>query len=289
VPFTHEFGQILLLVVDEFKQACEDIVLRHQTDIVNLEMALNQINAVPFRTDGHTKIQDDMLASFAGEVNLFEVQPEPSFPDNPSSKFGVIPKVAGDDDLEFFCTIGEYVDYRIQGWEGRSQCLLRLVLGMNACLDDSIDPSALQAAVYLHDFGMGHYPDAMLYKEDKLNPVEAMLLQQHPVVAAGFLERMPGWTDSANFVRYHHEKYDGTGYPNGLVGKQIPLGSQLISIADTFWAMTHERSHRPLKKSLVRAANQIKRLSGKQFCPVAVKAFLCFLPEFVASGIHYAD
>ncbi|MCR5627846.1 MAG: HD domain-containing protein [Lachnospiraceae bacterium] len=124
----------------------------------------------------------------------------------------------------------------------------------------------------LHDIGKISIPDNILNKQDKLNDEEYELMKSHPQKGAEMLEEikiMPEWSLGAGG---HHEKYDGTGYPKGLKGDEIPLVAQIISVADTFDAMYSTRPYRE-KQPLETVVNEIKRVSGTQLNPVIVDAF----------------
>ena len=125
----------------------------------------------------------------------------------------------------------------------------------------------------LHDVGKIGVPDAVLKKQDRLTDEEYELMKQHPIIGADILKDIKMLDGLAHGTMYHHEKYDGTGYPYGLKGKEIPLIARIISVADTFDAMTSNRCYR---KGLARetAMAELKEQSGRQFDPVVVEKFL---------------
>jgi len=131
----------------------------------------------------------------------------------------------------------------------------------------------LHIAALLHDIGKIGIPESILNKQGPLNEEEKKQMQAHPVVGETILKPIKELEDAILGVRYHHEKYDGTGYPEGLKGDQIPLIAAIISVADTFDAMTTDRPYRPglLKDA---AAGEIKLQSGGQFNPLIVDAFI---------------
>lgn len=128
-------------------------------------------------------------------------------------------------------------------------------------------------AGYLHDIGKIGIKEAVLNKPGKLDPDEWELIQQHPVFAGKILGPIPELSDIIDIVVHHHERYDGAGYPDGLEGDAIPLGARILSVADTYDALT---SRRPYRDALgVPEANKIlEDAAGTQLDPVLVRAFL---------------
>ncbi len=126
---------------------------------------------------------------------------------------------------------------------------------------------------YLHDIGKIGVPDAILLKNGKLTPVEREVMESHVRIGYNLVCRVDFLAGAAEIVLAHQEKYDGTGYPQGLVAEEIPIGARIFAVADTLDAMT---SDRPYRKALSFAAAQaeIVRESGRQFDPKVVAAFL---------------
>ncbi|MBI4708540.1 MAG: HD domain-containing protein [Candidatus Omnitrophica bacterium] len=131
----------------------------------------------------------------------------------------------------------------------------------------------LHIASLLHDIGKIGIPEAILNKDGPLNDSEAKRMQEHPLVGVNILQPIKELEDAILGVKYHHEKYDGSGYPEGLKGAQIPLIASIIAVADTFDAMTTDR---PYRKALTKeeAVNEIKKQSGKQFNPQVAESFV---------------
>ena len=126
---------------------------------------------------------------------------------------------------------------------------------------------------FLHDIGKMAVPDAILRKPGKLTPDEILVMQEHCFHGYEILKKIPFLVEAAEIVYAHQERYDGTGYPRGLKGEQIPLGARMFSVADTLDAITSDRPYRPAQ-SLTAARAEIERWSGKQFDPQVVKVFL---------------
>lgn len=122
----------------------------------------------------------------------------------------------------------------------------------------------LHRASMLHDIGKISTPDSILLKPGVLTSLENDIIQEHVVVSYEILSGVDIYKDIAEIVRHHHEHYDGTGYPQGLKGDEIPLLSQIMTVADSFDAMTTNRIYKA-RKSVSVALEELKNLSGKQF------------------------
>lgn len=138
-------------------------------------------------------------------------------------------------------------------------------------------------ASLLHDIGKIGISTDILQKPDKLTPEEWDIVMTHPKLGADIVERIGILHDLAPLILYHHEKYDGKGYPSGLKDVEIPIGARILAVADAFQAMT---SHRPYRAAMSRdeAKAELKRFSGTQFDPRIVKVFLKILEEEEGKG-----
>jgi response regulator RpfG family c-di-GMP phosphodiesterase len=131
----------------------------------------------------------------------------------------------------------------------------------------------LAHGVLLHDIGKIGIPDAILLKPGPLTPEEWRVMRTHPEIGKRLIERIPFLRGAVPIVYSHHEKWDGTGYPRGLQGEDIPLGARIFSAVDAFDAMTFDR---PYSKAVAfdAAKTEIKRCAGTHFDPAVVEAFL---------------
>jgi HD-GYP domain-containing protein (c-di-GMP phosphodiesterase class II) len=125
----------------------------------------------------------------------------------------------------------------------------------------------------LHDIGKLVVYERVLNKPGRLSDDEWEDLKRHPSIGASIIENMDFLIGTVDLVRHHHEAYDGTGYPDGLKGKQIPLGARIISVADSYDAMITNRSYRKALSSAV-ALDTIKTQAGSQFDPKVVECFV---------------
>jgi len=137
---------------------------------------------------------------------------------------------------------------------------------------DETTVAKVKAAGALHDIGKIGIDERILNKTESLTEFEWNLMKQHPVRSARILATIDAYLDIVPFVKSHHERYDGLGYPSGLTSTQIPLEARIISVADAFDAMTKVRSYRaPMNREV--AAEELNRCAGSQFDPHIVEVF----------------
>jgi diguanylate cyclase (GGDEF)-like protein len=149
----------------------------------------------------------------------------------------------------------------------------RLAVSVGRRLElDTDELNDLARAAELHDVGKVSVPDAILHKPGPLDDVELAVVRQHPIVAERILSAAPTMAQVAKIVRASHERYDGAGYPDGLVGDAIPFGSRIIAVCDAFHAMTTQRSYHELA-SPDQAMAELRRCAGTQFDPDVIRAF----------------
>jgi response regulator RpfG family c-di-GMP phosphodiesterase len=137
---------------------------------------------------------------------------------------------------------------------------------------------------HLHDIGKIGVPDAILRKPVGLTEKERQIMERHVRIGYQLMCRISFLAGAAEIVLTHHERFDGTGYPQGLVGTKIPLGSRIFAVADTLDAITSDRPYRRALPYTV-AREEIRRQSGRQFDPAVVEVFLS-IPEETLDLIH---
>lgn len=126
-------------------------------------------------------------------------------------------------------------------------------------------------AALLHDIGKVALPDRLLHQTDGLAPSELALLRKHPELGAQILEASPLLCDLTPAVRHHHEHWNGSGYPDGLAGEDIPLAARIIGIAEAYDAIQHDYPYQP-HRSAREAMEELQRCAGSQFDPSLVQA-----------------
>lgn len=135
------------------------------------------------------------------------------------------------------------------------------------------DYETLITAARVHDLGKISVPDGILLKDSYLKPEEKKVITDHAMIGFMILNNLRFYKSGAKFVHYHHERYDGQGYPKGLKGGQIPLGARIMAVADSYDAMTSDRPYRKAMTS-EEALAELIRNSGTQFDPELVEVFV---------------
>lgn len=131
----------------------------------------------------------------------------------------------------------------------------------------------LRISALLHDLGKIGISDSILQKPNSLDPAEWQVMRQHPEVGCDLLGSLTVQEDIADGLRYHHERWDGEGYPSGLRGEKIPKIARIIAVADAYDAMTSDRPYRSAMAA-ARARDEVLLGRGSQFDPAVVDAFL---------------
>ena len=133
--------------------------------------------------------------------------------------------------------------------------------------------SIVRLASLLHDVGKLAIPDEVLFKPGPLNEEEWVQMRQHATSSLRILGQIRSLTDVTPSILHHHERYDGSGYPDGLAGEKIPIASRILLVTDAFDAMTHDRPYRKARP-VKTAVEELTRNKGSQFDPPIVDAFL---------------
>ena len=146
------------------------------------------------------------------------------------------------------------------------------------------DLTDLAHGVLLHDIGKIGIPDAILLKPSPLTPEEWQIMRRHPEIGKALIEKIPFLRGAVPIVYAHHEKWDGSGYPRGLRGADIPLGARIFMVVDAFDAMTFDRPY-SVAKPFDLAKAEIKRCAGTHFDPAVVESFFR-VPEHLLEEIR---
>jgi putative nucleotidyltransferase with HDIG domain len=176
--------------------------------------------------------------------------------------------------------LGGALDLKDAETEGHCQRVTAMTIVMARAMQvDELELRHIARGAFLHDIGKMGIPDSILRKPGPLTADERVIMETHCDIGFKVLERIPFLREASDIVVSHQEKYDGTGYPRGLKGEEIPLGSRVFAVADTLDAML---SDRPYRKALPldTAKKEIVRCSGTQFDPAVVQIFLS-LPDTI--------
>jgi diguanylate cyclase (GGDEF)-like protein/putative nucleotidyltransferase with HDIG domain len=144
--------------------------------------------------------------------------------------------------------------------------------------------SVLSAAALLHDIGKVGIPDKVLNKKGKLSKEDWEAIKEHPKLGANIISNVPRLAPAINSILYHHERWDGGGYPEGLKGEEIPLEARILAIVDSFEAMTSARPYRPAL-SLEEVVTELRQGAGLQFDPVLVDTFVDIVEAGLPEGV----
>jgi diguanylate cyclase (GGDEF)-like protein/putative nucleotidyltransferase with HDIG domain len=136
----------------------------------------------------------------------------------------------------------------------------------------------IHRAAMIHDIGKIGIPDAILSKPDHLTPHERQIIEQHPMIAVRILEKMSFLENEIAIVRHHHEKWNGQGYPDGLARTAIPLGARIVAVADTFDALTSNRSYHS-SRTVAEALRLLKDACGYDFDLTVVVAMAAWVED----------
>jgi putative nucleotidyltransferase with HDIG domain len=170
------------------------------------------------------------------------------------------------------------VDARDAYTAGHSRRVQQLALAIGRELGLShAELGLLGYAALFHDIGKLAVPDAILLKPAILTDDEWSLMQRHSDEGARIIDRLGFLNDAVPAIRHHHERFDGTGYPNGLQGEEIPLGARIIHVAAAIDSMLTTRIYRAARPAL-EAMEELRRAAGTQFCPRCVGALERVLP-----------
>lgn len=190
-----------------------------------------------------------------------------------------IRELSDSNELTLRC-LGNALEYRDDETGGHTQRVVNISMRLAKRLGWSEEQvKALRWGAYLHDLGKLAIPDAILHKPGPLSGEELQIMQQHPYQGYNMLQEvhfLPA--ETLDLVRYHHERWDGTGYPSGLRGKDIPETARVFAIVDVYDALIHERPYKPAWTP-ANALKEIRENAGKHFDPHYTEAFLRMMAD----------
>ncbi len=170
--------------------------------------------------------------------------------------------------------LGDALDLKDSETEGHSKRVTAYTIALARAI--GIPPAEMKViarGAFLHDIGKMAIPDEILRKPGKLTPEEQEIMREHCARGYHMLRKIPYLSEAAVIVFTHQEHFDGSGYPSGLRGNEIPIGSRIFAVADTLDAITSDRPYRKAS-SFDTAREEILRCSGTQFDPAIVETFL---------------
>src|SRR5437879_12205 len=170
--------------------------------------------------------------------------------------------------------LGDALDLKDAETEGHSKRVTAFTIAIARAMGLPNDHIRVIArGAFLHDIGKMAIPDAILRKPGALNPEEVAIMREHCYRGYQMLKKIPFLQEACDIVYAHQERFDGTGYPRGLKGNEIPLGARMFAVADTLDAIMSDRPYRPAQP-LSAARKEIEKWSGRQFDPEVVATFM---------------
>ena len=170
--------------------------------------------------------------------------------------------------------LGDALDLKDAETEGHSKRVTAFTIAIARAMGLPNDHIRVIArGAFLHDIGKMAIPDAILRKPGALNPEEVAIMREHSYRGYQMLKKIPFLQEACDIVYAHQERFDGTGYPRGLKGNEIPLGARMFAVADTLDAIMSDRPYRPAQP-LSAARKEIEKWSGRQFDPEVVATFM---------------
>jgi HD-GYP domain-containing protein (c-di-GMP phosphodiesterase class II) len=225
-------------------------------DVIGVITLYDKIDGKPF-----TQFDQEIMSTLA-EQAVIAIKNAQLYKEQEKLTFGMIKSLA---------TI---VSARTNGHYVPRASFLKITMLMGQKLKLSAhDLKNIEYATLLHDAGQLIIPEEVLKKPSRLTEKQYNLVKEHPVVGAEILKPIKALKTIIPIILYHHENYDGTGYPKGLKKEQIPLCARIMAVVSAFEAMITKRPYRT-PKSIVAAIDEIHRSSGTQFDPKVVQAFL---------------
>lgn len=278
LPFTPLLAEVILLALDRLELAIEAIGSGRDVSHLNLPQLVGGMDGMSTATNL------ELAARAAGTIQAVTgfrpLQAGQHMSLTPNISQAPADRAA---DLGFFRGLASQFETRSPLFKGRTDRILKLALDTNTAAGSPVDATQLEAAVYLHDIGMMFTPESVWLKVGRLSDADKRQLREHPVQAAGLLQRIPGWTAAAEMVAQHHEMPDGGGYPAGLRGAAICSGAKILAIVDAFEAVMLKHSDRGHTRSLVRAIAEVNACDN-QFAAEWIEPFNRVIRKMVEAG-----
>jgi diguanylate cyclase (GGDEF)-like protein/putative nucleotidyltransferase with HDIG domain len=191
--------------------------------------------------------------------------------------------------LEALNALAASIDAKDPYTSGHSQSVAKLAEDLGDMLQlSAAHKNQLRLAAILHDVGKIGVVDKVLLKEGKLDEDEKLIMRMHPILGARILQPIKAFRQILNVVLHHHEWFDGSGYPDGLAGQNIPLHARIVSVCDAYHAMTSTRPYRQ-RRTPEFALAQLEAGKGTQFDPIIVDYFLQMMRKRQAENPNALD
>ncbi|QUX96405.1 phosphohydrolase [Marinomonas sp. CT5] len=258
-------GELIIVVVEKVYDLLQQIYQSHVAEAAIRDQLQVGLDAIYAEEDDSKR--PEMASTLLRQCNQIteEVIKEPA-------ATPLIVKVNYSDeqknDIEQFIGFSQKLN-RLLGYSSeRSERILKLCQLINVECKSPVDPVQLSAAAYMHNMGM-----ALILKCKEDEDARFQAEQNHPLVGAKLLSKHQGWDEAVDMVKAHKERFDGTGFPEGLVGSLIPQGAFILSMAVMFIDTVWGKSGSEYNKSAMRAVQMVNFESGKGFPPHLIESF----------------
>ncbi|MDR1709792.1 MAG: HD domain-containing protein [Candidatus Accumulibacter sp.] len=272
IAFGGVLAEAILLATDRLELAVEALIARRSLENFRLPALLDGLEKLAAAAPGDV---ETVAGALIEAVTDFRPAAESSLDRSRTAGEELDEELPGariGGDLPFFRTLAEQLESRSPLFKGRTTRLLRLASETNQIRGLPIDPTQLEAAIYMHDIGMMFLPESLWLKPGQITPEERARLREHPGYAAGLLSRMKGWDAAAEMIAQHHEMPDGRGYPEGRVSAAICDGAKVLAIVDAFESVMLKHASRGRNRSVLRAIAEINACDN-QFAPEWIEPF----------------
>jgi len=261
--FSKYRGRNRITVYDELHREASDEELQRELVQVFTSVSLER----------HFSHDDPRIAAIRERLSLF------------SSDREVIDNI--DDVIESLTTAMHARDTYTRDHLQQAAALSDLFMGYLTIDED--ERRRIRIACMLHDIGKLGVPQDILQKSEFLTREEYEIVRKHPEIGARILEPLKPFTAAVPYIRHHHERWDGKGYPDGLRGNDIPFGARVVSLVDSFHAMVSKRPYQSRVKGLALARDEIRRNAGTQFDPELAVAFVRMTEEHATRMADFVE
>jgi two-component system response regulator RpfG len=264
IPYLPVIGEFLLLATDEIEDLLIELI---GSGVANNHRRLHLCH-VSEELLAHTTALN-VREQFTNAIISLDKKQRAENTESKTKKIAL----ALPNDFELMRSLSIHIDNLSIYRKNRSEQVVQMAQQLNEALGTIVNPQQLQAAAWMHDVGMSFIPHNIFNKEGTVSKEEQRKIQEHVVISSQLLLRFGQWDEAARIVLDHHERFDGSGYPNGAIGAHIHPGARILSIIDTYCSMTTERSDRSFKKSILSTISEINANIETQFDPEFVRVF----------------
>ena len=268
--YSPALGDVLLLVLDYNHKILDDFIEdKEKLDSERHEKIIDMVVTL-----GQAMYSEDYQKEAIALVQELAPETAPDTEEEVSEWGDYLTPEDINEEIAFFMQISLLIDQRSPYGAGRTSRIFELAMTMNHMAEEPIPYEQLQAALYLHDLGMAFVPMKLMRKDSDLNQNDWRWIKNHVTTAHQLIDSFEIWQEAAEIILHHHERLDGSGYPNGLKEDEICDGAKLLGIVDSFEAITQKRAYQTQQqRPIIRAITEINNHAGKLYCPKWVSYF----------------